>query len=65
MSDRCMYHVPRTSWQVEMPINATKYHETVAALWVSHMLNKKQVSPELCQHIFAAQLSNPLSIKFS
>ena len=60
--DRCNYLVPHTSWIVEMPINAGKYHQTIASLWISHLIDNLPLSPVMMGHIASAQLTNPRKI---
>ena len=55
---RCNYLVPGTAWMVEMPITGGQYHQTIASLWISHLIDNLPVSPVMAAHISSAQLSN-------
>ena len=60
--DRCNYQVPHTSWMVEMPINAGQCHQTIASLWISHLVDNLPLSPVMVAHIASAKLTNPRQI---
>ena len=60
--DRCNYSVPHTSWMVEMPINCRQYHQMIASLWISHLIDNLPLSLLMVAHIASAQLSNPRQI---
>ena len=60
--DRCNYSVPHTSWMVEMPINGRQYHQMIASLWISHLIDNLPLSPVKVAHIACAQLTNPRQI---
>ena len=60
--DRYNYLVPHTSWILEMPINASKYHQTIASIWISQLIDNLPLSPVMMEHIASAQLTNPRKI---
>ena len=56
---RSNYLVPGTNWLVEMPLAGGQYHQTIASLWISHLIDNLPLSPVLSAHIGSAQLTNP------
>ena len=56
---RCNFLVPGTTWMVENPITGGQYHQTIASLWISHLVDNIPLSPVMAAHISSAQLSNP------
>ena len=60
--DRCNYLVPNTNWMVEMPLTGGQYHQTIASLWISHLVDNLPLSPVMLAHIDSAQLTNPRKI---
>ena len=60
--DRCNYLVPHTSWVVEMPSNGGQYHQTIASLWISHLLDNLPLSSVMDAHIASAHNNNPRKI---
>ena len=60
--DRCNYPVPNTNWMVEMPLTGGQYHQTIASLWISHLVDNLPLSPVMLAHIDSAQLTNPRKI---
>ena len=56
--DRCNYLVPNTNWMVEMPLTGGQYHQTIASLWISHLVDNLPLSPVMLAHIDSAQLTN-------
>ena len=57
--DRCNYLVPNTNWMVEMPLSGGQYHQAIASLWISHLVDNLPLSPVMLAHIDSAQLTNP------
>ena len=60
--DRCNYLVPNTNWMVEMPLTGGQYHQTIASLWISHLVDNLPLSPVMLAQIDSAQLTNPRKI---
>ena len=60
--DRCNYHVPNTNWMVEMPLTGGQYHQMIASLWISHLVDNLPLTPVMLAHIDSAQLTNPRKI---
>ena len=60
--DRCNYLVPNTNWMVEMPLTGGQYHQAIASLWISHLVDNLPLSPVMLAHIDSAQLTNPRKI---
>ena len=60
--DRCNYLVPNTNWMVEMPINGGQYHQAIASLWISHLVDNLPLTPVMLAHVDSAQLTNPRKI---
>ena len=60
--DRCNYLVPNTNWMVEMPLTGGQYHQTIASLWISNLIDNLPLSPVMLAHIDSAQLTNPHKI---
>ena len=60
--DRCKYLLPITKWMVEMPINSGEYHQTIASLWISHLVDDRPLTQVMLAHIASAQLTNPRQI---
>ena len=60
--DRCTDNVPQTSSMVEMPINGGQYHQAIASLWVSNLIDNLPLIPAMVAHIASAQLTNPHQI---
>ena len=56
--DRCNYVIPGTIWMMEMPINGGQYHQTIASLWISHLVDYIPLTPVLTAHIASAQITN-------
>ena len=56
------YLVPDTSWIVEIPINDGKYHQTIASLWISHLVDNIPLRPVIVAHLASAQLTNTRQI---
>ena len=47
---------------VEIPLHGGKYQETLASLWISHLVDKLPRRPVMVAHIAAAELTNPRKI---
>ena len=60
--DRCNYLVPNTNWMVEMPLIGGQYHQEIASLWISHLVDNLPLSLVMLAHIDSAQLTNPRKI---
>ena len=60
--DRCNYLVPNTNWMVEMPLTGGQYHQAIASLWISHLVDNLPLTPVMLAHIDSAQLTNPRKI---
>ena len=60
--DRCNYLVPNTNWMVEMPLTGGQYHQAIASLWISHLVDNLPLTPAMLAHIDSAQLTNPCKI---
>ena len=60
--DRCNYLVPNTNWMVEMPLNGGQYHQAIASLWISNIIDNLPLRPVMLSHIDSAQLTNPRKI---
>ena len=60
--DRCNYLVPNTNWMVEMPLTGGQYHQMIASLWISNLIDNLPLSPVMLEHIDSAQLTNPRKI---
>ena len=60
--DRCNYLVPNTNWMVEMPLTRGQYHQAIASLWISHLVDNLPLTPVMLAHIDSAQLTNPRKI---
>ena len=57
--DRCNYIVTHTSGMVEIPINGGQYHQMIASLWISHLVEHLQLTPVMLTHLDSALLTNP------
>ena len=42
-----------------MPINCGQYHQAIASLWISHLVDNLPLTPVMLAHIDSAQLTNP------
>ena len=60
--DRCNYLVPNTNWMVEMSLTGGQYHQAIASLWISNIIDNLPLSPVMLAHIDSAQLTNPRKI---
>ena len=60
--DRCNYLVPNTNWMVEMPLSGGQYHQAIASLWISHLVDNLPLTPVMLAHIDSAQITNPRKI---
>ena len=60
--DRCNYPVPNTNWMVEMPLTGGQYHQAIASLWISHLVDNLPLSPMMLAHLDSAQVTNPSKI---
>ena len=60
--DRCHYLVPNTNWMVEMPLTGGQYHQMIASIWISHLVDNHPLTPVMLAHIDSAQLTNPRKI---
>ena len=60
--DRCNYLIPNTNWMVEMPLTGGQYHQTIASLWISHLVDNLPLTPVILGHLNSAQLTNPRKI---
>ena len=47
---------------VEMPLTGGQYHQAIASLWISHLVDNLPLSPVMFAHIDSAQLTNPRKI---
>ena len=45
-----------------MPLSGGQYHQTIASLWISILIDNLPLSPVLLAHIDSAQLTNPRKI---
>ena len=46
----------------EMPINGGQYHQTIASLRISHLVDNLPLTPVMLAHDDSAQLTNPRKI---
>ena len=47
---------------VEMPLTGGQYHQAIASLWISHLVDNLPLTPVMLAHIDSAQLTNPRKI---
>ena len=47
---------------VEMPLTGGEYHQTIASLWISHLVDNREMTAVMLAHMDSAQLTNPRKI---
>ena len=60
--ERFNYLVPNTNWMVEMPLTGGQYHQAIAFLWISRLVDNLALTPLMIGHIASAQLTHSRQI---